>query len=108
MNNYLGEFDVNPEDTEFRAYRTEDWVLYFISKYGWIDGGRHKAWVIDQIARIAHGTKIIIKEAKWKNGHTEYRVDLAEPSEEYRRWVAEIQKGEDGPNTYAYDYGIAP
>lgn len=50
-------------------------------------------------------------QARWENGHTEWRVTLAEPSEDYLKWVR-MMKGEydDENNEYEYDYdvGIAP
>jgi len=48
--------------------------------------------------------ELIIKEAKWENGHTEYRVTLDEPSEKYKDWVNEIVA--DGE--YSYETGVAP
>lgn len=51
--------------------------------YGGIDGGHHKAWVIDQMVRILAG-------------------------DDYDKVVAEAKDGEDGPETYGWDEGIAP
>jgi hypothetical protein len=82
--------------------------MYFIEGYGQIDGGHHKQWVLDQVSRILKGTNVIIKQASWDNGHKEWRVVLDEPSEEYKKWVIEMKNGEDGPDTYDYDEGIAP
>lgn len=104
MDGYLGEFD-----TELNKELTrEEWALYFIGSYGQIDGGHHKTWVLDQVARILRGTPIIRKEARWLNGHVEGRFNLGEPSQEYLDWVVEMCDGEDGPETYGYDEGIAP
>jgi len=103
MEGYLGETFINVEETEFRNHTPSDWVMYFIEMYGQIDGDHHKLWLLDQIAQILKGTKVIIKLAKWKNGHKEYRVYLASPSKEYHNWVREMNK--DG---YSYDRGIAP
>lgn len=50
---------------------------------GQYDGGHHKMWVIDQMVRA-----------------------LTEG--EYDGWVADARKGEDGPDTYSWDTGIAP
>jgi hypothetical protein len=58
-------------------------ALGLIEQLGGIDGGHHKAWVIDQVVRILTG----------KN---------------YAAWVAEYKRGEDGPETYDWDEGIAP
>lgn len=60
-----------------------DKVLELIERFGGVDGGHHKQWVIDQIARILTGT-------------------------EYEKWVTEMKAGEDGPDTYDWDEGIAP
>jgi len=52
-------------------------------RYGGINGDHHKAWVIDQIVRALTG-------------------------DDYERVVAEACAGEDGPDTYTWDEGIAP
>jgi hypothetical protein len=57
--------------------------LDLIRRYGGIDGDHHKTWVIAQIARILAG-------------------------DEFLAWVAETKAGEEGPDTYAWDEGIAP
>lgn len=61
----------------------EQKILFLIERYGGIDGSHHKQWVIDQIARIIAGDK-------------------------YNDWVAMMKGGEDGPDTYYWDEGIAP
>lgn len=58
-------------------------VMNMIEQYGQIDGGHHKAWVLDQIARIIKGDK-------------------------YEHWVKQMKAGEDGLDTYSYDEGIPP
>ena len=60
-------------------------ALEVADRYGGIDGGHHKAWVIDQMVRNLCGT-----------------------TEEYQRWVGTHVTGEDGPFTYSWDEGIAP
>ena len=54
-----------------------------IAQSGTIDGGWHKMWVIDQMVKTLTGLK-------------------------YKQWVREFENGEDGPNTYEWDTGIAP
>ena len=66
-----------------RMNEKEQEVLGLIENYGWIDGSHHKQWVLDQIARVLTGDK-------------------------YPQWVAEQKEGEDGPDTYEWDEGIAP
>jgi hypothetical protein len=51
--------------------------------YGGIDGDHHKMWVIDQIVRILAG-------------------------DEYDEIIRKACDGEDGPDTYDWDVGIAP
>jgi hypothetical protein len=50
---------------------------------GQLDGAHHKAWVIDQAVRILTGDR-------------------------YDAWIAEYCDGVDGPETYAWDEGVAP
>ncbi len=52
-------------------------------RYGQIGGAHHKAWVIDQMVRLLLG-------------------------KEYARVIKESCAGEDGPETYGWDVGIAP
>lgn len=54
-----------------------------IAEYGSFDGDHHKMWVIDQMVRILTGKY-------------------------YNEWVKNFCAGEDGPNTYKWDTGIAP
>ncbi len=58
-------------------------ALEVIERYGGIDGGHHKQWVIDQVARHLLG-------------------------DQYTQWVVDMKDGEDGPNTYEWDEGIIP
>ena len=108
MEGYLGETIIEQKNSEFNNYTEKDWVIYFIESYGQYDGGHHKQWILDQISRIIKGTPIIIYEAKWSNGQSEFRIRTGEPSKEYLDWVCEMCDGEDGPETYDYDKGIAP
>jgi hypothetical protein len=52
-------------------------------QYGGFDGAHHKTWVIDQMMRVLAG-------------------------EDYDAIVANAKDGEDGPDTYEWDEGIAP
>ena len=58
-------------------------TLDIAHRYGDIDGDHHKTWVIDQMVRSLTGTG-------------------------YGHWVVLAKAGEDGPNTYSWDEGIAP
>ena len=106
MDEYLGEIILDIQKTKYATYTEQDWVMLWIEMYKYIDGSHHKGWLIDQIARILKGTKIIVKVAKWKSGFEEERFKLDTPSEEYTKWVDYMCNGEDGPNTYSYDVGI--
>lgn len=57
-------------------------ALDVITQYGSIDGDHHKQWVLDQVVRIL--------------------------ADDYHEWVLEFCDGEDGPDTYDWDEGIAP
>ena len=108
MQGYLGETLVNQEDSPYKDYTQTDWATHMIMLYGGIDGSHHKDWVLDQTVRLLKGTPMIISLAKWDNGHEEYRFRLGEATPEYHAWVADCCSGEDGPNTYDYEVGIAP
>lgn len=58
-------------------------ALNLILQYGGIDGDHHKMWVLDQVVRVLTGDR-------------------------YAEWVKEAKNGEDGPQTYDWDEGIAP
>lgn len=110
MGGYLGQKIVDIEETPFKKYTKEDWAMYFIERYGQYDGGHHKQWVLDQIARILKGTPVVIELAKWENGEEEYRVSTDENvSIDYKNWAHEMLGGiEDGEYEYSYDEGVAP
>lgn len=110
MNGYLGEFDVDISNSPFADYSKQDWAMRIIEQYGQFDGSHHKAWVLDQVARILKGTSVIVKEAKWDNGNSEYRISLTKPSQDYLDWVAEMlgEQDEDGGYEYDYDEGSPP
>lgn len=69
--------------TQSDAVSRCDAALEIAFRFGQIDGGHHKTWVIDQMVRVLLGV-------------------------EYDAWVAEHNAGEDGPQTYRWDIGIAP
>lgn len=58
-------------------------IISLIEQYGGIDGAHHKQWVIDQVIRII-------------------------TTDNYDIWVKDMCDGEDGPDTYEWDTGIAP
>jgi len=80
-----------------------EWALIFIEQYGQIDGGHHKAWVLDQVARILLGTPVIVIAPHMTDCAT------GKPSKRYLDWVNEMLGEEmDGEYEYDYDEGIAP
>ena len=108
MQTYLGEFPLDEQLTKDEA------ILWFIASYGSIDGAHHKNWVLDQVARIVHGTPVIGHEKRWQrvdHVHVETLYETGEPSEAYLAWVKEL-RGRWDPEweefEYDYDEGIAP
>ncbi len=107
MEGYLGEF----ETERGKEMTPAEWALHYIGSYGGFDGAHHKDWVLDQVARILHGTPVICKEARWDNGHTELRFTTGEPTAAYHQWVKDLRGEYDEEwEEYEYDYsvGIAP
>lgn len=110
MEEYLGEVLMDVKDTPFKEYKKKDWALYYIERYGGIDGAHHKDWVLDQVCRILHGSKVTIKLAKWDGGTVEWRVDIEDKdvSQKYHDWVKEFEEDDEGEIYLNYDIGIAP
>jgi hypothetical protein len=111
MNEYIGETIVDIDNSPYKGYTKEQWVMEYIERYGQIDGGHHKQWVLDQISRIIKNTPIIITLRKWTH-EEEYSFDTGTPSQEYLDWVSQM-RGEDKEDEeekewYSYDQGIAP
>ena len=65
-----------------REYNVEE-ALRLLIRYGQIDGKHHKTWVIDQAVRLLTGNY-------------------------YDELIAAANDGEDGPETYDWDVGVAP
>lgn len=108
MKGYLGETVLDIHKTKYAMYSSQDWAMLWIEMYSGIDGSHHKDWLIDQVARILKGTKVIVKLAKWDNGTEEERFELANSTPEYHKWVKKMCDVVDGSNTYDYNTGIAP
>lgn len=69
-------------------------ALEVAASYGGIAGDHHKMWVIDQMVRALTGCPIV--------------GDSYGESPLYVRFVLLYNDGEDGPETYAWEEGIAP
>ena len=74
------------------ASRRNETALEIAAKWGGIDGGHHKDWVIDQMVRALTGCE----------GAT------GGESNEYREFVKLASEGPYGPDTYPWETGIAP
>ena len=84
-----------------------DKALDLAIRYGGIDGDHHKAWVIDQMVRALTGCPMVKKTGHRADG-LEYDYEDQGESEEYLKLVADANDGEDGPDTYEWNVGIAP
>jgi hypothetical protein len=74
-------YNANEDAKEYHARIVDALIKAY--KYGSIDGAHHKAWVIDQMSRDLLG-------------------------ENYEKFVEWAKAGDDGPDTYEWDEGIAP
>ena len=89
-----------------RARRIERALEYAI-QYGGIGGAHHKDWVIDQMVRALTNCPIITETAKDCEGN-DYQYESQGESQEYIDLVDDAKDGEEGPNTYDWEVGIAP
>ena len=94
----------------YSHYTAQDWMFRYIEFYGAIDGEHHKTWVMDQVARIHHGTRVIVYKHEWDGGTVEYRFETGEPTKEYDEWVLSIMEWDEETQSYnySYDIGTAP
>jgi len=98
----VADLYVAPEEAQRRINE----ALAIASDYGQTDGDHHKTWCIDQIVRALTGCPEVKKEALDYRGKP-YTFTAYGESEEYRDFIAEHCDGEDGPETYSWDEGIA-
>ena len=86
-----------------------DRALELAVQYGGIGGDHHKAWVIDQMVRELTGCPTVQRESPfpWADGKKHIVATLGE-AVEYHEFVRKAREGEDGPETYDWDTGIAP
>lgn len=70
-------------------------ALEIAVRFGQIDGAHHKMWVIDQMVRALTGCP-------------RENEDCLGESTEYTEFIQEANDGDDGPDTYEWDVGIAP
>lgn len=84
MKNSINELTLNLRRAQITELQNKiDEALCLIETFGNIDGSHHKTWLIDQMVRILTGPN-------------------------YDQWVKDKKDGEDGPDTYHWDCGIAP
>jgi hypothetical protein len=90
---YLGEFPVDIKSHPvYKTYTQSDWAMTYIAMYGQIDGAHHKAWVLDQVARILLGTPVTVTEARWTNHKPEDRFYVGAPSMSYVNWRKDVME----------------
>lgn len=76
--------------------------------YGGNDGAHHKDWVIDQMVRALTGCPLETILHTPHGGGESYSYQAQGESEDYKALVADACNGEDGPQTYSWETGIAP
>jgi hypothetical protein len=82
-------------------------ALSIAVRYGGFDGEHHKAWAIDQMVRALTGCPTVERSAVDARGKP-YTFETFGESAEYLELVREACDGEDGPDSYVWDRGIAP
>lgn len=75
--------------------------------YGQVDGSHHKMWVIDQMVRALLDCPTVEKTKPDCFG-VPMTYEVTGTNAEYLEFVKEATEGEDGPDTYSWDIGIAP
>ncbi len=98
---------VDIKNTPFADYKQQDWVLYFIERFGQYSGDHHKTWVLDQIVRILKNCPIEITVIRIDDDTNNYSIRMPIVSEEYVEW-ANNMKIDDSGDEVEYDPGVAP
>ena len=94
MEGYLGT--TTPDVTPYDDWGPAEWAMEYVSRYGGIDGAHHKQWVLDEVARILHGTPVIVTLASWDSGQTEWRFTTGATSAAYWAWRSEDEDWDEG------------
>jgi hypothetical protein len=98
------------QSTELPAGTPEERIkkaLAIAVQFGGIDGAHHKDWTIDQVVRALTGCPLVQNTSTDVRG-TPYSYLTQGDSPEYQTLVADACAGEDGPQTYSWETGIAP
>jgi hypothetical protein len=87
------------KDAKRERYEVEhkiEMALAVITCSGGVDGSHHKQWTLDQVVRALTGSKV------------EDGLVVGDVTDGYREWLRQFRAGDDGPETYDWDEGIAP
>jgi hypothetical protein len=76
-------------------------------RLGNTDASQHKAYVFDQMVRAITGCYEVHTISIDARGRP-YEYTANQGTEDYRQFVAVARHGEDGPETYEWDIGVAP
>jgi hypothetical protein len=79
-------------------------ALLLAHEGGGVDGSHHKMWVIDQMVRALTGCPMVDRKGVDCNGKA-YDYQTQGESDEYVKWVAHHNDGDEGPSTYEWDEG---
>lgn len=100
-----GEFLASPESMDGSG-RIEA-ALEVANRWGGTQEDHHRQWVVDQMVRVLTGCPL----EPYDQSDPAAKVDnfgILGESEAYRAFVADHTHGEDGPDTYGWETGIAP
>lgn len=92
------------------AQTTEEKIAKAIAiaiSFGGIDGAHHKDWTIDQMVRALTGCPLEVEHVVPTEGES-YSYQSQGESQDYKDLIRDACAGEDGPQTYNWDTGIAP
>lgn len=78
MEGYLGEFEVNANYTKYSGYTKIDYALEWMEDVEKDMGANVIFKAMKGAEKILRGSKVIVKEARWKNGYKEYRLYIGE------------------------------
>src|SRR6201989_1195099 len=101
------EREMEMELTATEATRRIRRGLVLAMRLGCMDASQHKAYVIDQMVRALTGCHEVHTISFGARGRP-YECKANQDTEDYRQFVAAARHGENGPDSYEWDIGVAP
>ncbi len=83
-------------------------ALAMIAEYGGCESEEHLRWLLDYVARVLTGCPKEMSVVQIVNAGKLCTPEQLGESNAYKVFVARYNDGDEGPDTYEWDTGVAP